>query len=145
MMSEKRVMLCSVNIVQCQDDEAEIEVILGYKESRHSSKIVSSNEQHHRLRAVAHATLQALNELLRKPTQSQDVIFRLIDFRTLVLANINQAVFLVVIEIIESAEKSFVSGSSIARIEALHIEEEAKFSVAKAILNATNRKVTRYI
>jgi hypothetical protein len=50
-----------------------------------------------------------------------------------------------VIEIAELEERSFVSGSSMARIEALHIEQEAKFAVAKAILNATNRKVTRYI
>lgn len=145
MTREKRVILHSVDIVELQDDEVEVGVVLGYKEITYSSKIVSSNEQHHRLRAVAHATLQALNELLHKLTQKQVVVFKLIDFRTLVLANINQVVFLVVIEILESEQEIFVSGSSIAQIEALHIEEEAKFSVARAILNATNRKVTRHI
>lgn len=144
-MNEKRVILSNVHIVEKADDEVEVEVSLSYGEIIQSNKIVSSNEQHHRLRAVAHATVQALNELLSKLVENKSIIFGLLDFRTVVLSNINHVVFLVVIEITETDEKSFVSGSSIARIEALDIEEEAKFNVARAILNATNRKLTKYI
>ena len=144
-MNEKRVKLSNVHIVEKVDDEVEIEVSLSYGEYTQSNKIVSSNQQHHRLRSVAHATVQALNELLSKLVENKSIIFGLLDFRTVVLSNINHVVFLVVIEITETDEKSFVSGSSIARIEALDIEEEAKFNVARAILNATNRKLTKYI
>ena len=77
-MNEKRVILSNVHIVENIDNEVEVEVSLSYGEFIQSNKIVSSNEQHHRLRAVAHAT-------------------------------------------------------------------EAKFNVAKAMLNATNRKLTKYI
>ncbi|KAF0248042.1 MAG: hypothetical protein FD167_2555 [bacterium] len=144
-MSEERVILCDVNVAEHQNNEVEIKVVVGYKKSTYSSRVISPSEQHHRLRSVAHATVQALNELLRKSAENQDVLIKLIDFRTLVLASINQVVFLVVIEIVEAEGETFVSGSSMAQIEALHIEEEAKFSVARATLNATNRKVSRYI
>lgn len=143
-MSENRVVLSGVNVKEQVEDEVEVEVRVEYKDSTFSSKVVSSKEQIHRLRSVAHATVQALNEILQQVSK-QEVLIKLIDFKTLVLANINQVVFLVVIETLETEEQTFISGSSMARIEALNIEEEAKLSVARATLNAANRKISKYI
>lgn len=144
-MKENRVVLNSIWVKKYGEDEVEIEVIIGYKNLTQTSKVISSSEQHHLLRSVAHVTIQALNGLLHSLGQSQSILIKLVDFKTLVLANINQVVFLVVIETIEKEEENFVSGSSMAQIEALHIEEEAKFNVARATLNATNRKLSKYI
>jgi hypothetical protein len=144
-MSENRIVLNDVVVKDHKEGEVEVEVIIGYKEFTKSSKVVSPIEQHHRLRSVAHTTIQALNELLQSLNEGQNILIKLIDFKTLVLANINQVVFLVVVEIDEKNEQTFVSGSSMSRIEALNIEEEAKLSVARATLNATNRKMSKYL
>jgi hypothetical protein len=144
-MAGNRVLLQSVKATVATNEEVTIEVILKCNQTIYVGTITSPDTEQDRLIAATHATVAALNQLIQNSSKDQTVKINLLDYRTIMLAHINKAVFLVIIEFIDKDEKTLISGSSIAQIENLSIEAEAIYSVAKATLNATNRRLSRYI
>jgi hypothetical protein len=89
--------------------------------------------------------VQALNDLLLFCTGDDEIKFKLCEYRTIVLPNITRVVFLVIIEYSDHDEHTYISGSSVSKVEHLEITAEATTSVARATLAAVNRKLTKVI
>lgn len=144
-MDQKRVIFKEVATREIEDGEIEVSVMLTCKKNEFIGKIVSPNTQQDHLRGVAHSTIQALNQLLNHENGNNSVRIKLFEYRTMVLPAINQIVFVVVTEFIEHDALTYISGSSLAAIKELSIEPEALQGVARATLNAVNRKLSKYI
>jgi hypothetical protein len=126
-----RFKLHQVEASAMENGECRFTVTLVCKEEVYTGEAISPDTEERRLGAVAQATLQSISKLL-----PQSVRLRLDQAGKLTFSS--QAMIFVVVEIVEGLSLEFLSGTCLSNTVSLD-------TAAKAILDAVNRRMEKYI
>lgn len=132
MANLERLKLKNAQCITLPNNRWHLKVEIGFHEEIYTGEVISHSEENN-FEGMAIATLKAITCIL-----PQQLNMYLADAGQTYSHKTEMGVFIVIIQVVENTKSKYVSGSSLISLPIMH-------TPVKAVFNAINRTLTRYL
>jgi hypothetical protein len=132
MSTQFRLILKKVETTLRENGECQFAVWLAGRGTIYTGEAVSNDNEESQLKAVAQATIQAINKALSRP-----IDIKLVYTRQIFITEIAKVIFMVIIQVEINAHIRLLPGICLFTMPTPEI-------AAQAVLNSLNRTIARY-